>query len=112
MAEGNRIVGITRWAMRLPPAGYAAIQTTVTSPRLPAHFLQHFINDAPVNELVQIRQRLSLRPAQFRRGSGFEKVFDQIWRHLRAVFESQNRVCLDDILVSLTVPPKRGMLTY
>ena len=46
--------------------------------RLPPHLLQHFIDDTTVDELVQIRQRLSLRPAEFRCGSGFKKIFDQI----------------------------------
>jgi hypothetical protein len=52
---------------------------------LPISSALHFIDDARVNELVQIGQRLSLRPAEFRRGAGFEKVFDQIRRHFGVV---------------------------
>jgi len=31
-----------------------------------------------VNELIQVGQRFALRPAEFRRGAGFKKIFDQI----------------------------------
>ena len=79
--------------------------------RLPSHLFQHFIDDATVNKLVQIRHWLSLGPAEFRRDSRFEKVFDQIRRHFGAVLESPHRVCLDS-LMSRKVPPKRGMWTY
>ena len=73
MTEGNRIVGATRRLYGYQPANYLAIQTTSLSPRLPAHLFQHLIDDAPVNELVQLGQWLSLRPAQLRRAEGFEK---------------------------------------
>ena len=60
----------------------------------------------------------------FRSGSGFpaaspvpawfaiQKVFDQLPGVSGLYLNHKNRVCLDGILVSLMVPPKRGMLTY
>ena len=46
------------------------------SARLPPHLFQHFIDDAPIDKLFEIRQRLPLWPAQFRRSPRFKKVFN------------------------------------
>jgi hypothetical protein len=40
--------------MRLPARGLCSDPNNRYSPRLPPHLLQHFIDDAPVNELIQI----------------------------------------------------------
>lgn len=115
MTEGNRIDSVTRWTTRHSTPGAMQLSKRPSLPsRLSSHLLQHFIDDGPVNELVQIGQRLSLWPAEFRRGSRFEKVFDQILWHFQAVFESLHHIAFVfyDILMSLMVPPKRGMWTY
>src|SRR3989337_2128279 len=75
-------------------AGYTATSPRAMQPskrpslpsRLPSHLFQNFVYNAAVNELVQVRQRLSLRPAELRGSAGFEKVLDELRRHFGAVF--------------------------